>query len=246
MAKKEVTMWIITITGFVLAVVMAAWKVVETFGARPSFVDIWDHLMLSFCESGVLYAYAVWIALLIIYGLIGWYEAVNKSPEKQQEERNLVARNYYYTLWVWGTAAMLVQHATLAASARAPIPIIGPDWVLPFIYVLLGLWGMFLVIIGRIYINGYWTNHIYKYNNYTLVQRGIYRRVRHPIYGGQVYLAVSVWLACNNFFVVFLPVLALIYNHKRAMREEAYLNDLTNGKYNDYTKKTPCFMYYPL
>lgn len=242
LSRERTAMWALVVIGFALIVTMAFWQLLKEFGTEPSYIEVRERFVQSFREPGVVYSYVVWVVFLTIYGSIWCYELVQHHT-KPRDEANLVARNYYYTLWVWGVLSMLIQHATLAASSSIALPL--PPWLLTVLVALLGVWGMFLVFVGRIYINGYWTNHIYRYPNQEIVQQGIYANVRHPIYGGQILIACSLFLACNNWWLLFLPLMTSFYNFKRAVREEGLLNELTSGQYEEYSRKTPNFMFYP-
>lgn len=244
MSTKEKLTWFFTIGGFTIAVAMAIKDLINTYGKNPDFVQICQGLKVSFVNFGVIYSYAIWVIFLTVYIVLTFHETVHGQIQKR-DETNLEAKNYFYTLWVWGIAAIIVNHLTLASQSNVVIHFVGGTIYSYVFAICLGLWGMYLVISGRVYINGYWTNHIYKYPNHKVVQSGIYEKVRHPIYGGQCFLMLSIFIACNNYWLFFLPLMTFIYNYKRAKREENELDRILNGQYEVYRKKCPTFMFHP-
>jgi len=74
-----------------------------------------------------------------------------------------------------------------------------------------------------------------------LVQRGIYARVRHPLYTS-VMLASLGWALIWQSWPAFFPALALIpFFHCKARREERWLREKFPG-YADYEKRVPRFL----
>ena len=225
---------------------MAIIELKRNFGNDPQISKILTALWDTFSNPGIIYSYIVWLVFLTFYGYLHFYELVQKRYPKRNED-NLVEENYYLTLWAWGIAAIFVQHATLTTGTAVQLHIIGDHpIILTILAFILGAWGMYMLINGRVHIDGYWTNHIYKYPDHKVVKTGLYSQVRHPIYGGQFYITLSIFLAYNNYFVIFLPVLTAIYNIRRAYKEERALEKITSGAYSDYKKKCPNFMFHPL
>lgn len=74
-----------------------------------------------------------------------------------------------------------------------------------------------------------------------LIQRGIYARVRHPLYTS-VMLASLGWALIWQSVPAFAAALALIpFFHAKAWREEHWLREKFPG-YADYAKRVPRFL----
>ena len=74
-----------------------------------------------------------------------------------------------------------------------------------------------------------------------LVQRGIYARVRHPLYTS-VMLASLGWALIWQSAAAFAAAIALIpFFHAKARREERWLCEMFPG-YADYQKQVPRFI----
>jgi protein-S-isoprenylcysteine O-methyltransferase Ste14 len=93
-------------------------------------------------------------------------------------------------------------------------------------------------IIARIQLKGNWANQIKIYEGHTLVNRGLYKIVRHPLYssiiimlfGGSV--VFSNWLSAILTALVFVPFMCY-----RARQEEMLLLK-EFAEYADYQKST--------
>ena len=74
-----------------------------------------------------------------------------------------------------------------------------------------------------------------------LVQRGIYNRIRHPLYAGVMAIAVG-WALIWQSIPAFLAALALVpFFHAKTRREERWLCARFPG-YAEYMKRVPRFV----
>jgi protein-S-isoprenylcysteine O-methyltransferase Ste14 len=102
--------------------------------------------------------------------------------------------------------------------------------------------GCIVNIRGRLDLGANWANHIKIYEGHELIERGIFRRVRHPLYASLmlifygaslIYLNVAAFLA-NTF--IFIP-----FMYYRARQEEVLLERQFPG-YRQYREKTGMFV----
>jgi protein-S-isoprenylcysteine O-methyltransferase Ste14 len=86
--------------------------------------------------------------------------------------------------------------------------------------------GAVINIWGRILLRNNWANHIKIYAGHTLVRRGIYRVVRHPLYASIILMLLGGSVLWQNYLsalatvVFFIP--AMVY---RAKQEERLLRE---------------------
>ncbi len=74
-----------------------------------------------------------------------------------------------------------------------------------------------------------------------LVEAGVYRRLRHPIYAGLIVAAIG-WAALTaQLGVVLLAILLAAFLDVKARREEAWLLDRYDG-YADYRRRSKRFV----
>ena len=101
--------------------------------------------------------------------------------------------------------------------------------------------GAVINILGRIQLKSNWANHIKIYEGHSLVNRGVYKVVRHPLYasimlmlfGGSI--AYGNWLSAVITAFVFIP-----FMYYRAKQEEVLLTE-EFAEYTEYVKKVGMF-----
>jgi protein-S-isoprenylcysteine O-methyltransferase Ste14 len=71
-----------------------------------------------------------------------------------------------------------------------------------------------------------------------LVSRGIYARVRHPIYGGLILAAPGWALLTSSIAALVLAGVLAVFLVVKSRREEAYLAEVYPG-YDAYRRRTP-------
>ena len=102
------------------------------------------------------------------------------------------------------------------------------------------LLGLTVAVLGRLQLGSNWVD-IEDYRvlpEQSLVTRGVYHYVRHPIYSGDVLLLLGLELALNSWLVLAVPVFFLIVV-RQAVAEEEMLSKsfLEYGAYCTRTKR---------
>ena len=93
-------------------------------------------------------------------------------------------------------------------------------------------------VLGRVTLGGQWGDHVVLYQDHALVDTGVFRWVRHPLYASLIWMACGAALIFRNLAAllatlgVFLP--AMVY---RARQEESALSALFPG-YAAYRRRT--------
>jgi len=101
--------------------------------------------------------------------------------------------------------------------------------------------GCTLNIIGRFNLGSNWANQIKIYDEHTLVQNGMYKIVRHPLYASIILMFYGACLVYRSYLcflmvsVVFIP-----FMYYRAKQEETLLIQ-TFTEYSNYKKTTGMF-----
>ena len=246
--KKDKLIWIMTIVSSLLTIVSFV-IATKSFWDNEMVLSKLDGLYKSF-NYKIISAYIFWTIFIVLYIFVGsaskkW----NISKDNDREEE--FVKNYYGTLYVWGAVAIFVYHFSYVLT----LEMFFLEYILPesINYVLfafgfvIGLFGLHLVMQGRIDLDGFWGNHLYRYTGNSanqIVETGIYAKVRHPIYGGQVYLSISSFLLTGCLPLILFPVIIFLYNLKRANNEEKWLEDNTE-KYIFYKNRVLKKIMYP-
>lgn len=97
--------------------------------------------------------------------------------------------------------------------------------------------GGILNIVGRLYLGKNWANHIIIYETQTLVTKGLYSVVRHPLYSSIMLMFYGGALAFNNYMVIILTSIIFVpFMNYRAKQEEEELIKIF-PEYKEYKKK---------
>jgi len=183
-------------------------------------------------------AVSLWIALLIVYGLLNWYEHAQGQIKKGTYTRF----NNPRTTWIIIIVMYLVEGYILNSGISKYPGIWNPIFMFSF-GVALMIGGLVLAASGRICLNGYWKSDIYDYgSNNKLIEDGIYARMRHPIYTGQFLMLVGNVVLANIHPLFFIAaILLLIVNWIRAHRETKDLERRFPNEFPKYKEKVPAW-----
>lgn len=97
--------------------------------------------------------------------------------------------------------------------------------------------GAAILISGWIHFYRAKTNILHHRPSSTLIQSGLYRVSRNPIYVSGLLLQLGVALLMNNVWIVLLvPVSKFLLDRYVIAREEAYLERAYGEAYEDYTR----------
>ena len=123
-------------------------------------------------------------------------------------------------------------------------PISDSKLMLQIAGIVIYLVGLALAITGRIQLGNNWAN-LEDYQvlpDQSLVNKGVYRYIRHPIYIGDVLLILGLELALNSWLVV-VAIILFGFVFSQAKSEEKVLSRAFPG-YEEYRKQTKMFIPY--
>lgn len=101
--------------------------------------------------------------------------------------------------------------------------------------------GCFINITGRFNLGSNWANHIKIYDEHTLVQKGMYKIVRHPLYASIMLMFYGACLVYRNILCFFAVTFIFIpFMYYRAKQEETLLIQAF-PEYKDYKRRTGMF-----
>ena len=116
-----------------------------------------------------------------------------------------------------------------------------PGWII-IVGLFLYTMGLSIAITGRIQLGSNWANieEIEVTSKQKLVNRGIYKFIRHPIYTGDAFLILGLQLALNSWLILFIIPLALVIFNQARMEERILTQALPD--YSTYQKGTKMFL----
>ncbi len=144
-----------------------------------------------------------------------------------------------------GEGWVLLQFVLLGlvalAGGRGGSQLDGPvTWALVLGGLILGAGGAVLSARGLRDLGRNLTPVPYPRDGAELVETGVYGRVRHPIYGGLIAMAVAWGLMNASLLALLLAAVLALFFDLKSRREEAWLQARYIG-YAEYTQRTHRF-----
>ena len=113
--------------------------------------------------------------------------------------------------------------------------------VLDIIFLVVYVIGIVFNLLGRYYLGHNWGNNVVIYNDHTLVNKGVYKVVRHPLYASIIWMIYAVGILFQNYLVIILNTIVFIpFMYYRAKQEEKELVKVFK-EYKNYRKNTGMF-----
>jgi protein-S-isoprenylcysteine O-methyltransferase Ste14 len=198
------------------------------------------YFLAGLWESVPLFVRAVyigWVIYAVFYWVLLRYEKEHNLVIPRQLSNVNYAYSYYALLGITVIADRFIIYRTpnlhfiADQNTYETLATVG--------YTLMVV-GLLSVISARITLNGFWGGGIYKYepNFKEFVHTGLYGHVRHPVYFGQILLALGMILVMNIWVLWFFPIFAALFNIIRARAEEVDLHERIGAPYEAYRKRT--------
>lgn len=101
--------------------------------------------------------------------------------------------------------------------------------------------GCFMNLSGRFHLGKNWANQIKIYEKHRLIQTGLYRWVRHPLYASLILMFYGACLVFRNIAAFLAVTLIFVpFMYYRALQEEGLLIQRFS-QYKEYRRKTGMF-----
>ncbi len=196
---------------------------------------------------GTICAYMSWGIFVIVYILYSYYE--NTNPRNDIERRKIGKMNFYFTTYIFGPLSLAIYFSIHIIEKQSEffIPYVGtnPAYTL-LIGLVLSMFGLSLIITGRVHLDGYWGAYLFEYSNGNrLVQTGPYQFIRHPIYAGQIWLAIATTILSNCWLTLLFPLTLWFANQFRARTEDIHLKKEFTDEYKEYEDSTHFYLLIP-
>jgi len=176
----------------------------------------------------------VLLTLQWLYWVIKAKEAHNKKPRLQPILLRSVLERLFNRIPAFVIMLQLLGIKLLPFPTAVYISFFG--LILFFI-------GLAISISARHQLDVNWTNS-YEYQikrNHSLVIKGIYRYIRHPIYTGLILTFLGTELVVQSY-LVFTVIFAMLICYYWGKREERILLKHFGNTYRNYTERTKMFI----
>ena len=114
------------------------------------------------------------------------------------------------------------------------------NWDMFFaIGIILIVIGLFIRIKAILTLNKFFTYVVSKVENHKLIETGLYKRIRHPGYLGQIIIFIGISCALSNWLSIVLMFIPVIIGYLYRIKvEEKFMEDQIGEVYINYQKRT--------
>jgi protein-S-isoprenylcysteine O-methyltransferase Ste14 len=191
-------------------------------------VNLLPFLVLSDAIIGIV------IIAIFAFIVINFFEA-QPSNKVKEENKSIVETGSMVFFFVFFYLIIRLRIGVFELNnlwIRVPFVILG------LITILLGA---YFNIKGRMMLGKNWANQIKIYKNQTLVTKGVYSIVRHPLYASLIWMFYAAsfiyfnWLAFLINSLIFVPFMSYRANQEERLLEKEFKN------YKTYKKQVGMF-----
>lgn len=174
-------------------------------------------------------------ALTVLLAVIADFLLFSQRTEIRQGQKSIVRTSTMVGFYV---ATFLVIRYRIWL-----VPVSSPIWsaVLDIAGLALLVTGAITNICGRLWLKQNWGDHIRIYTDHTLVTRGPFRIVRHPLYASLVWMFTGGALVYRSPLVLLMNGLIFTPFMVYRARQEERLLVLTFPEYEMYRRRTGLF-----
>ena len=177
--------------------------------------------------SGVISLSVVAVLIAIFVDFVRY----DSKSEIKKSKRSVVATGSMFAFYVVYYLVIRLWWGSLYVK-DIPVILLGTVMIVA---------GAVINIVGRVQLKANWANHIKIYDDHTLVQQGVYRVVRHPLYASLMLMFLGGSLAYRNWLSAVLTIGIFIpFMYYRAQQEETLLRE-EFPEYADYQQQVGMF-----
>ena len=187
------------------------------------YVEIFSTLMIVLC------------ALIIFTSiLINFIESKSRKSVKK-EKKSVVETGTMFAFFI--ILYLVIRFGILKIEIQSTSLKI----ILVIFGTLIIVLGTIFNVLGRLKLKQNWANQIRIYKNQTLIKKGVYGIVRHPLYASLIWVFYGASLVYHNILALLLNSLIFIpFMYYRAKQEEKLLIERFK-EYKEYINKVGMF-----
>lgn len=157
---------------------------------------------------------------------------------RQRSQRNIVKSGDRLSIWIIfiSISAGYCLSFIIGATRIGRIYHWNIFFVLGSILVIIGL---IIRIVSILTLNRQFTYTVSKIDNHELIEKGLYKNLRHPGYLGQLIIFTGISTALSNWLSVLCMIIPVLSGYiYRINVEEKFMIEQMGEKYRDYQKRT--------
>lgn len=196
-------------------------------------VDMYKEIIDKMGVLNFIKCMVVSFGVMLIYMRVfrNFKDAKNQKDNKKKEVKSIVETASMSAFFV------IVWLVTISRLCTFDYQNLYVDIVFLIIYII----GICFNLLGRYYLGHNWGNNVVIYNDHTLVNNGVYKVVRHPLYASIIWMIYSVGVLFQNYLVIILNTFVFIpFMYYRAKQEEKELVKIFK-EYKKYRENTGMF-----
>lgn len=200
-------------------------------------VIFYNYLYIEFIPE--IYSIVRYLLILIIYYIIVFVDIMIRPLQDEKKDPQSDKYTVILILLFLGNPFFLIASVI---ERKELIDTYFSIWNQDFISILgillFSLSGI-VMILGRLELGKFGTAKLNIQEGHELIEKGLYKYIRHPIYLGDIISGLAFFIAFNSIIIsiIYAILLFIIYN-QRANYEEKILLMNFGQNYKDYQKRT--------
>lgn len=173
------------------------------------------------------------LAFIYLYALFEIYMSM-----RQRRKRNVVKSGDRWSVWIL-TIFITIGYALSFSIGATKIGRIYPWSAFFAMGAILAIAGLIIRISSILTLKQHFTYTVTEIENHELIETGLYKRIRHPGYLGQLIIFLGISVSLSNWISVILMMISVLIGYIYRIRtEERFMIEQMGQKYIDYQKRT--------
>ena len=196
---------------------------------KELFKEVVDKIGLE--QTIINYTIIIGILLIYTYVAYNFISARKRKDKKKKEVKSIVE-----------TASMSAFFMVVCIVVNLGIGHYKfHNTYLNIFFLIVFVIGAMTNLLGRYFLGKNWGNNVVIYTDQTLITKGVYKIVRHPLYASIIWMIYSIGVLRSNYMVFLLNTFIFIpFMYYRAKQEENELKKVFKD-YETYINKTGMF-----
>jgi protein-S-isoprenylcysteine O-methyltransferase Ste14 len=173
------------------------------------------------------------ITIAYLYGFFEYYLSF-----RQRQKTKIVRKGDKGSLWVL-FISITIGYLLSFSIATTKIGRIYHWNILFALGILIIIIGLMIRIISIRTLKQYFTYSVAKAENHKIIEKGVYKYIRHPGYLGQLLIFTGISISLSNWLSVIIMLLWTLIGYMNRIRvEEKFMIEQMGVKYSDYQMRT--------
>ncbi len=194
-----------------------------------------------------IYSIFRYLVVLIAYYIITFLDTILRPLQDEERDPESDKFTIILILLFLGNPFFLIASIIEKNMLIEPYFAFWNQSLISIMGLLLFIMSSVLMLLGRVQLGKYATGKLSIQEGHELIEQGLYKYIRHPIYTGGIIGGFAYLVAFNSIIiaVVYACIVFIVFN-KRATYEEKILREKFGQDYISYQKRTKRYLPYLL